>query len=405
MTRSRPRERRRLASVHVALGCHRATLPSNAAANADDPALPRVLVIGTGGTIAGEQKKDEQGTLGGYRAGALAVGSLVSGLPQAELSKHASVDSEQFLNVASPAITPAHWLSLSRRINELFSGASPPDGVVVTHGTDRLEETAFWLYLTVASDRPVAIVGAQRPATGLSPDGPVNLLSAIRVAASPHSVGMGAVVVMDDRIMSARECRKLYPRVGGFGVGEGMGTLGVVNSDGPSYFFAPVRRHGAATDFAPDPQQEEDAEATTAVEEGAAEESTLPRVELVFSYPGGDGPTLRDDTAGVVVVTTSGFAPGEREAFDAIRRRGVVMVTCFPSGDHVSPAFREWRRPPDKTEKEEKEEGGEEKEKEVPLPPMIRASHLLPAKARILLMCALTKTRDPVKVQEYFSQY
>ena len=78
------------------------------------------------------------------------------------------------------------------------------------------------------------------------------------------------------------------------------------------------------------------------------------------------------------------------------------MVTCFPSGDHVSPAFCEWRRPPDKTEKEE---GGEEKEKEAPLPPMIRASHLLPAKARILLMCALTKTRDPVKVQEYFSQY
>jgi L-asparaginase len=360
------------------------------------------LVIGTGGTIAGAQQKEQQGTLGSYRAGSLKVGSLVSGLPQSELSKHAIVDSEQFLNVASPAITPSNWLALSRRINDLFAGPDAPAGVVVTHGTDRLEETAFWLYLTVASDKPVVIVGAQRPATGLSPDGPVNLLSAIRVAAAPQSAGMGAVVVMDDRIMSARECRKLYPRVGGFGVGEGMGLLGAVNSDGVNYFFAPVRRRGAATDFAPEPSQV------------GEQEVELPRVELVFSYPGGDGPILHDDTVGVVVVTTSGFAPGEREAFDEIRRRGVVMVTCFPSGDHVSPAFREWRPAAD-TERNQssREDGGaansddknNAKPREAPLLPMVRASHLLPAKARILLMCALTKTRDPVEVQAYFSKY
>ncbi len=380
--------RRRIASVHAALVCQ---CPAA-------PALPRVLVIGTGGTIAGAQKKDQQGTLGSYRAGSLAVGSLVSALPQSELSKHAIVDCEQFLNVASPAITPTHWLALSRRINDLFAGPDPPAGVVVTHGTDRLEETAFWLYLTVAYDSPVVIVGAQRPATGLSPDGPVNLLSAIRVAAAPQSAGMGAVVVMDDRIMSARECRKLYPRVGGFGVGEGMGLLGVVNSDGVNYFFAPVRRRGATTDFAPNLSQRS---------------AELPRVELVFSYPGGDGPVLRDDTVGVVVVTTSGFAPGERKAFDEIRRRGVVIVTCFPSGDHVSPAFREWRPAADTERNLSHEDSGggnsnnknNVKPKEAPMPPMVRASHLLPAKARILLMCALTKTRDPVEVQAYFSQY
>lgn len=425
--------RRRLASVHSALSCGAAD---------ERAALPHVTVIGTGGTIAGAQKQEQRGTLGQYRAGSLKVGSLVAGLPQVELSEHATVGSEQFLNVASPAITPAHWIALSRRINELFSSPNPPAGVVVTHGTDRLEETAFWLYLTVASDRPVVIVGAQRPATGLSPDGPVNLLSAIRVAASPLSVGMGALVVMDDRIMSARECRKLYPRVvrirlarelckalatdehtalitscfvhctaslsqGGFGVGEGMGMLGVVNRDGVNYFFAPARRCGAATEFAPEPQQSSDHE----------EESTLPRVELVFSYPGGDGPILHDDTVGLVVVTTSGFAPGEREAFAEIRRRGVVVVTCFPSGDHASPSFREWHAKTSNTESRggrtesiadanmENSHDATTKPTEAPMPPMVQASHLLPAKARILLMCALTKTRDPVQVQKYFSQY
>lgn len=386
--------RRRLASVRAALGCSAEV----------HVALPRVVVVGTGGTIAGAQKKEEQGTLGSYRAGSLKVDALVSGLPQSELAKHATVECEQFLNVASPAITPTHWLSLSRRINELFAGPDPPAGVVVTHGTDRLEETAFWLYLTVASDRPVVIVGAQRPATGLSPDGPVNLLSAIRVAASPQSIGMGAVVVMDDRIMSARECRKLYPRVGGFGVGEGMGMLGAVNSDGVIYFFAPVRRRGARTDFAPEPRRVGDAE----------EELELPRVELVFSYPGGHGPTLRGDTVGVVVVTTSGFAPSEREAFDKIRRRGVVIVACFPSGDHVSPVFRESRtaaddesnRSQNDLDRRDDGENVDAKPAEAPMPPaMVRASHLLPAKARILLMCALTKTRDPAEVQAYFSEY
>jgi L-asparaginase/Glu-tRNA(Gln) amidotransferase subunit D len=232
---------RRLDAVHAALGCtHRGCAGAAAQPDQGGPTLPHVVVIGTGGTIAGSQRKEDAGTLGSYRAGTLAVGSLVTGLPQSELARHATVDHEQFLNIASPGITPAHWLALSRRINAILNddSASPRvDGIVVTHGTDRLEETAFFLYLTVASSRPVVICGAQRPATGLSPDGPINLLSAIRVAASPQSIGMGAVVVMDDRIMSARECRKLYPRSGGFGVGD-MGMLGGTRCRSSSQSFS-----------------------------------------------------------------------------------------------------------------------------------------------------------------------
>ena len=334
------------------------------------PALPTVRVMATGGTIAGVQ--DAPGTLGGYRAGTRSVSEIVESVP--ELTRFATIETEQFLNVPSPEITPANWLSLSRRINEQLKR---PDlaGIVVTHGTDRLEETAFFLYLTVRSDKPVVVVGSQRPATGISPDGPINLLSAVRTAASLKSRGKGVLVVMDDRIISARENRKLYPRTGGFSGGE-MGVIGIVAGSGPEFFFAPARRHGADTEF------------------DVFGINELPKVELVFSYPGGEGPRLAPDTQGVVAVTTSGFAPGEREAFNEIRRRGIVLVQAFPTGDHVAGG----NPGPPAT-------GPRPVDAPPPLPPAVAVQHLLPQKARILLMLALTKTNDPREVQRYFYEY
>jgi L-asparaginase type II len=341
------------------------------------PALPIVRVVATGGTIAGVQ--DAPGTLGGYRAGTKSVGEIVQSVP--ELTRFAEIETEQFLNVASPEITPAHWVALSKRINELLARPELA-GVVVTHGTDRLEETAFFLYLTVKSDKPVVVVGAQRPATGISPDGPINLLAAVRTAGSAKSRGMGVMVVMDDRIISARENRKLYPRTGGFSTGE-MGMLGVMSGSGPQFFFRPARRQGAETEF----------DITTI--------TALPKVELVFSYPGGEGPRLATDTEGVVAVTTSGFAPGEREAFAEIRRKGIVLVQAFPTGENVpggAPAG-----PPAGS-------GGAEGSGPRPagtpnLPPTVSVQHLLPQKARILLMLALTRTKDPREIQRIFNEY
>ena len=341
------------------------------------PALPTVRVIATGGTIAGVQ--DAPGTLGSYRAGTKSVSEIVQSVP--ELARFAEIETEQFLNVASPEITPAHWVSLARRINELLA-RSDLAGVVVTHGTDRLEETAFFLYLTVKSDKPVVVVGAQRPATGISPDGPINLLAAVRTAGSPRSRGMGVMVVMDDRIISARENRKLYPRTGGFSTGE-MGMLGVMASSGPQFFFKPARRQGVDTEF----------------DIGAI--GTLPKVELVFSYPGGEGPRLAPDTEGVVAVTTSGFAPGERDAFQEIRRKGIVLVQAFPSGENVAGSAP--GGPPGAA-------GGQDGAGPRPvgapnLPPTVSVQHLLPQKARILLMLALTRTKDPREIQRMFNEY
>ena len=349
-----------------------------------NPRLPKVLLIATGGTIAGVQ--DAPGSLGSYRAGTLTAEQIIASVP--ELSKHAQIETEQFSNVPSTSITPAQWLALSKRIEKVLKDRDDLAGVVVTHGTDRLEETAFFLYLTVRSDKPVIVVGSQRPATGISPDGPINLLAAVRTAASPQAKGKGVMVVMDDRILSAREVRKIYQRTGGFSGGE-MGMLGVVGGNGPDFLFAPTRRHGEDSEF------------------DMRKVDSLPRVELAFSYPGGTGPRFEGQPAGVAVAT-NGMTRAESELFTALRRAGVVVVTVFAYGDNMSAA-----RDPDapRTEPRAAASGDSTRPDSTrapqppPAPPMVTAQHLTPAKARILLMVALTHTKDPVEIQRYFLRY
>jgi L-asparaginase/Glu-tRNA(Gln) amidotransferase subunit D len=155
-----------------------------------------------------------------------------------------------------------------------------------------------------------------------------------------------------------------------------MGIIGVVGGRGPEFFFKPVRRHGVDTEFD-----------LTNIE-------ALPNVELVFSYPGGDGPRLGDGTQGLVVSTT-GFSPSERDTFTDIRRKGVVIAQVFPSGEHVAqapPGGGAGPRPAGSSN-------------QPPLPPSVSVQHLTPQKARILLMLALTKTKDPREIQRFFDDY
>lgn len=368
-------------SLPIALSLLVITPHVGSAQGADSSARPAVLILATGGTIAGVQ--DAPGTLGGYRAGTLTAEQIVASVP--ELSRHARVEAEQFANVASTMITPAQWLALAKRINRAFDERPDLAGIVVTHGTDRLEETAFFLYLAVTHDKPVIVVGAQRPATGISPDGPINLLAAVRTAAAPQSVGKGVTVVMDDRIISAREVRKLYQRTGGFSGGD-MGLLGVVSSNGPTYFFAPVRRFGARSEF------------------DVRRVDSLPRVELAFSYPGGTGPRFDTVPAGLVVATT-GFAPSEAAAFRRLREQGVQVVTAFPSGDNVSALPRAAAPDTTPTNASTAARPDSARAAERALPRQVVSQHLTPQKARILLMLALTRTRDPVELQRIFAEY
>jgi L-asparaginase len=320
--------------------------------------LPKVRVIATGGTIAGEQR--EPGTLGGYDI-KKSVNEIVALIPNVQ--RYAQVETEQFSNVSSPSITPDHWLRLAQRINSLLNERPDLSGIVVTHGTARLEETAFFLYLTVKSDRPVVVVGAQRPPTGISPDGPINLLSAIRVAAAPDAHGKGVTAVMDDRIMSARDVTKVYARSGGF-EGAEMGMLGVVSAGGVEFFYQPVRKHTLSTDF------------------DVSTLKALPRVGISYSYSGAEG--VADTDAKAVVVATTGFAPEEDKYYQALRKKGVVVAATFPSGEQIGDA-------PSGTEST--------------LPPVIAVKHLMPTKARILMMLALTQTQKPSEIQKIFDSY
>lgn len=349
-----------------------------------NPNAPKVLVIATGGTIAGVQ--NAPGTLGSYRAGTLTAEQITASVP--ELARYARVETEQFSNVASTMVTPEMWVKLAKRINAVLQRGDLA-GVVVTHGTDRLEETAFFLYLTVRSSKPVVVVGSQRPATGISPDGPINLLSAVRTAASPKATRKGVMVVMDDRILSARESRKLYQRTGGFSTGD-MGMLGVVASQGPEFFFAPVRRFGERSEFDLDGVD------------------TLPKVELTMSYPGGTGQTFTTNPKGVVVATT-GMTAAENATYRALRQTGVVVVTSFTSGENANggggggdgpsaPARTDSTARPDSVARPSAPPAP-------PVPPAVVAQHLTATKARILLMVALTRTQDPREIQRIFNEY
>jgi L-asparaginase len=329
-------------------------VPYKAAAQAE---LPHVLVLATGGTIAGEQK--DPGTQEGYEI-RRSIGEVIASVPEAK--KYARVEGEQFTNIPSPNISPAQWLQLGKRINNLFRERADLTGIVVTHGTARLDETAFFLNLAVKYDRPVVLVGAQRPPTGISPDGPLNLLAAIRVAAAPESRGKGTLVVMDERILSARDAEKLYARSGGFDAGE-MGMLGVVATHGVEYFYSPTRRHTYRSEF----------DVSGVME--------LPFVDIRYSYAGSDGLGSNEGVRGIVVATT-GLTPAEKNYYESLQKRGIVVAATFPSGEHVST-----------------------------LPPtrdpatIISVERLTPLHARILLMLALTKTSSPAEIQRIFSEY
>src|SRR5688572_1252950 len=319
--------------------------------------LPRILVLATGGTIAGEQK--DPGTQEGYEI-RRSIAEVVASVPEAR--KYARIETEQFTNIASTTITPSHWLQLARRINNIFRERSDLAGIVVTHGTARLDETAFFLHLAVKSDRPVVLVGAQRPPTGISPDGPLNLLAAVRVAASPKARGKGALIVMDERILSARDAEKLYARSGGFDAGE-MGMLGVVATHGVDFFYSPARRHTATSEF------------------DIGSLTDLPAVDVHYSYAGSSGGNASEGVKGIVVATT-GLTPSERTYYEGLQRRGIIIAATFPSGENVA-------SPPGSNDSILG----------------IGVERLTPLHARILLMLALTKTSDPVVIQRIFSEY
>jgi L-asparaginase len=329
--------------------------------------LPRVLILATGGTIASRYDPVQGGL-----APALTGAQLVEAVP--DLAKVARVQAEQIANVNSSDMTPQVWLRLARRANEAL--ASPEvAGVVVTHGTDTLEETAYFLDLTVASTKPVILAGAQRAASYPDADGPRNLLDAVRVAVSPEAVGKGTLVVMNGQINAAREVTKTSTIQRETFQSLEFGPLGVADVETVRFYRAPLRRQTLAL----------------------ARDARLGRVEIVSHYAGADGSVIRallrdpESRLDGLVVAAAGLGHVSETMYEGIqeaRKRGipVVISTRVPTG-RVMPLYAG-------------------KGRAISLRDLgcVLADNLSPQKARVLLLVALTRTKEPAELQQYFTR-
>lgn len=330
--------------------------------------LPRVHILGTGGSISGIGPHRLDYTLYPELGKKLTVQQMLERIP--ETRELAELTGEDVLQVGSPSIGPREWLQLSDRIHALL-GTDAAKGIVITHGTATLEETAYFLHLTVKSDRPVVLTGAMRPPTALGSDADLNLLDAIRLAAHPDAAGRGVLTILNNEIQSARDVTKSNAfRVDTFDSRD-FGVLGYVDSDARVLFYRAVTRpHTTATPF--DVRGRKD----------------LPRVDIVYSYAGADGVLVdaltdrRPD--GMVLV---GFGGGSYPA--AFLEAGKRAVQA---GIPVVLATRSWNGRVVATPK--LDDGG-----------FLVCDDLMPQKARILLMLALTLAREREAIQEMFYKY
>ena len=327
------------------------TVPTQAAS---ETPRPRVHLFATGGTISNRT---------GSR---LTVDELIQAVPN--LGRYVRAEGEQFANVSSGAMTLAQWIDLSRRINERMKADQELAGVVVTSGTDTLEELAYFLHLTVRDPRPVVIVGSMRNPSTLGYEGAANLEDAFRVAAEPASRGMGALVVLNDEINSAREATKTDSlRLDTF-ESRRYGILGVADNDRVSFFRKPVKRHTADSEF------------------DVASITELPRVDVVLTYQDAPGDLIRaavDAGAKGIVIAGAGAGATSGTQSDGTRyatEKDVFVVTTTRAGSGRVPG------------------GGRGGFR-------LNGDDLQPIKARILLMLALATTKDPAEVQRIFREY
>ena len=264
----------------------------------------KVVILATGGTIAGSGKKGKET---GYVSGALSVDDILSDIPF--VSEIAEIETIQICNVNSDDITSDIWVSIACTINEMAS-ANDVAGFVLTHGTDTLEETAYFLDMTVKTEKCVVLTGSMRPATALSADGPLNLYQAICVAASEKSVGKGVLVLFSNNIFSARSVKKVNTyNVMAVSAGE-SGSIGVIRNNEVEYHDNPVKCHTLRTEFKVD------------------RSTSLPGVAIVYFFVDADPALLKiaaDNSKGLII---AGAGAGEfsRDFIDVIKDLDIPVV-------------------------------------------------------------------------------
>jgi L-asparaginase len=331
-------------------------------------ALPKIKVLATGGTIAGAQTTQADA---GYKSGTFSVDDLIKAVPQ--LKNVAEISGEQVANIGSQTMNHGVWLKLAARINESLK-SNDLDGVVITHGTDTMEETGYFLSLVVKSDKPVVLVGSMRPATAISPDGPINLYNGVALAASPLAKGRGPLVILNDTIHYAREAQKMHTTRMDTFASPNRGIAGMMNTGKAFFYSANTARHTLNSDFSID---------------GLTVEN-LPSVEIIYSYANFTGNIIdalvERGSKGIILAgvgdgntTDAGIAALEKAA-----KKGVAVVRCSRTGSGVV----------DRNVEVNDDKLG-----------FIAGMELNPQKARILLMLSLTKTSEPKALQQYFYEY
>lgn len=327
---------------------------------------PNIHILATGGTIAGAGTSSVQTN---YTAGQVAIGALLDAVPQ--IRDIANATGEQIVNVGSQDMTDDVWLTLAKRINELML-QSDVDGIVITHGTDTMEETAYFLNLTVKGDKPVVLVGSMRPSTALSADGPLNLYDAIVVAGSPESRGKGVLVAMNGLIIGAHAVKKMNTITVQTFQAPNSGALGYIHNGKVFYDEATLKTHTTASVF------------------DVSNLNALPKVGIVYSYSNvyADSvePFLVNGYQGIIHagVGNGNIHKNVFPVLERARQQGILVVRSsrVPTGATTQDA-----------------EVDDVKYQ------FIASQELSPQKSRILLMLALTRTTDWRQIQQYFNEY
>jgi L-asparaginase len=341
-----------------------------AATSSAQQAKPIVYVLSTGGTIAGSGSSSTD--LSNYKPGAILGEQLVKAVPQ--IAQVADVRVEQVVNVNSSDITIENWLTLAKRIQAIIKETPAVAGFVITSGTNTLEETAYFLNLTVRSDKPLVLVGSMRPSTAISADGPLNLLNAVRTAISTDAKGKGALIVLNDEINAARDTTKTNTlRVETFRAPE-LGLLGYVDEDKISFYRSTTKRHTANSEF--------DITSLT----------TLPKVTILYSY-------IEPDASMIQSAIKSGakglvFAGTGNGALSVFEETAVKEVTGMPAASR-----------PVLVRSSRVGNGRVIATAEYDALGIVPSDTLNPQKARILLMLALTRTHDAGEIRRIFSEY
>lgn len=329
-------------------------------------AKPNIYILATGGTIAGTGVSSTQTN---YTAGSVTIQTLLEAVPA--ITELANITGEQVVNIGSQDMSNDVWLTLAKRINELLA-SDDVDGIVVTHGTDTMEETAYFLNLTVKSNKPVVLTGAMRPSTALSADGPLNLYNAVVTAAAPQSASKGVLISMNGIILDAHGTVKMNTVDVQTFQAPNSGPLGYIFNGKVFYNDITLKRHTVNSVF------------------DVTDLKELPKVGIVYSYANVEEDVMEPFlTKGYKGVVHAGLGNGNyhKNLFPALlkaREKGILVVRSsrVPTGpttldNEVDDAKYEF----------------------------VASQELNPQKARILLMLALTKTDDWRTIQEYFMEY